>query len=119
MFRTLLYLEPLHIQNQRVIQNPGILRAQAYSKPCQTPTMEHFAKINKKHRGQKCQGSGVMNFDISFIIKSFFTNVKTRHLTYVSQLFKMICFFTFIIASVIKLSCKYLQRVLTKRPVLN
>ena len=33
------YSEPWHIQN------PGVFRTLAYSEPCQTSTMQHFAKI--------------------------------------------------------------------------
>ena len=50
IFRTLVYSEPRHIQNQRHIQNPGLFTTlgysepEAYSEPCQTSKMEHFEK---------------------------------------------------------------------------
>ena len=51
-----------------------------------------------------------------------FTKTRHLHLTYVflnmsDDLFLYIV--KFIIASVIKRSCKYLERMLTKRPVVN
>ena len=51
IFRTVIYPEPWHIQNQNHIQIPGVFRTLVYSKfeaylePCQTTTMKHFAKI--------------------------------------------------------------------------
>ena len=50
-FRTVIYPEPWHIQNQKHIQNLSILRtlayskSEAYSEPCQTSTIKCFAKI--------------------------------------------------------------------------
>ena len=35
-----LYSEPQHNQNQKLIQNPGIVRTEAYSENCQTSMME-------------------------------------------------------------------------------
>ena len=56
IFRTLVYLEPWYIQNQRHMQNPGIFRTEVYletlgyselktnSEPFQTSMMEHCAE---------------------------------------------------------------------------
>ena len=50
MFRTPVYPKLWHIQNQRYIQNPRLLRTlgyavpETYSEPCQTSTMERFEK---------------------------------------------------------------------------
>ena len=48
IFRTLcnlVYFESYHVQNQKHIQNRVIFRTPKYSAPCQTSTIECFAKI--------------------------------------------------------------------------
>ena len=52
IFRTMVYLEPWHILNQKHIRNPGILRGLGYSKseiysgPCQTSTIRVLRKLS-------------------------------------------------------------------------
>ena len=42
---TLVYFESYHVQNQKHVQNRVIFRTPKYSAPCQTSTIERFAKI--------------------------------------------------------------------------
>ena len=42
IFRTLVYLEPWYIQNQRHMQNPGIFRTEVYSKLWDTQNLRQI-----------------------------------------------------------------------------
>ena len=72
IFRTVVYPEPWHIQNQKHIQNHGMFRTPVYSKSeasaeiCQKSTMKRFAKI--------------LNGDITiFANYNYFPNISLPH----------------------------------------
>ena len=45
IFRTLAYVELWYIQNPLIFRTLAFSNSEAYSEPCQTSTMKHFAKI--------------------------------------------------------------------------
>ena len=149
IFRSLVYLETLHIQN------PGILRTQVYLEPwrvenskriqsCQTSTTKYFAKIVNS-----CNCFHNINFSLCLLYernKTFLTAGLTftpevhilckkkmgvegagvayvyKYTLYNSKFVYWQVFIqtrSLIITSVIKPSRKYLGRVLAKRPVKN